>query len=241
MAPPAELVYAVRAVQVKIAGPHFRFLASSRRPESSAQSLIRPHAATSPVYELRHPSFLAARAANRTLGATYAQHARGRARAASRDEVAAGLLDELAYVPLGLMDAAHAILVQSSAGTDSLVQLHRIATWTKKAGCLQKVVVIHSDPDEESEWPGARELAQRQAERYGLRFHVLRAEGGMLGLVEKPGMWPDAVAGGERRLCGVAVSGVPVSEAALTKPLPEPNRTSNPWSARASSWSCCSL
>jgi 3'-phosphoadenosine 5'-phosphosulfate sulfotransferase (PAPS reductase)/FAD synthetase len=142
-------------------------------------------------------TFLAARAANRTLGATYAQHARGRARAASRDEVAAGLLDELADVPLGLMDAAHAILVQSSAGKDSLVQLHRIATWAEKAGCLHKVIVIHIDLGEESEWPGVRELAQRQAERYGLRFHVLRAEGGLLGLVEKRGMWPDAA----RRLC----------------------------------------
>ncbi|MFD7057136.1 hypothetical protein ACFWBS_55355 [Streptomyces mirabilis] len=40
-----------------------------------------------------------------------------------------------------------------------------------------------------SEWPGVRELAQRQAERYGLRFHVPRAEGGLLGLVEKRGMW----------------------------------------------------
>ncbi|MEU0389172.1 phosphoadenosine phosphosulfate reductase domain-containing protein [Streptomyces chartreusis] len=142
-------------------------------------------------------TFLAARAANRTLGATYAQHAHGRARAASRDEVAASLLDELADVPLELLDAAHAILVQSSAGKDSLVQLHRIATWAEKAGCLDKVVVIHIDLGEESEWPGVRELAQRQAERYGLRFHVLRAEGGLLGLVEKRGMWPDAA----RRLC----------------------------------------
>ncbi len=29
------------------------------------------------------------------------------------------------------MDAAHAILVQSSVGKDSLVQLHRIVTWAK--------------------------------------------------------------------------------------------------------------
>ncbi len=76
-----------------------------------------------------------------------------------------------------------------SAGKDSLVQLHRIATWAEKAGCLHKVVVIHIDLGEESEWPGVRELAQRQAERYGLRFHVPRAEGGLLGLVEKRGMW----------------------------------------------------
>ncbi|KPH97416.1 hypothetical protein OK006_8972 [Actinobacteria bacterium OK006] len=75
--------------------------------------------------------------------------------------------------------------------------MHRIATWAEKAGCLHKVVVIHIDLGEESEWPGVRELAQRQAERYGLRFHVLRAEGGLLGLVEKRGMWPDAA----RRLC----------------------------------------
>ncbi|EPH46909.1 phosphoadenosine phosphosulfate reductase family protein [Streptomyces aurantiacus] len=142
-------------------------------------------------------TFLAARTTNRTLSASYARHARGHARATSRDEIAADLLDELADTPLEMMDAAHAILVQSSAGKDSLVMLHRIATWAEKAGCLHKVVVIHIDLGEESEWPGVRELAQRQAERYGLRFHVLHAEGGLLGLVEKRGMWPDAA----RRLC----------------------------------------
>ena len=45
-------------------------------------------------------TFLAARAANHTFGATYAQHARGRAQATLRDEVAASLLDELADLPL---------------------------------------------------------------------------------------------------------------------------------------------
>ncbi|MGQ4465307.1 hypothetical protein ACN6LC_004708 [Streptomyces violaceoruber] len=52
--------------------------------------------------------------------------------------------------------------------------------------------MIHIELGEESEWPGVRELAQRQTERYGLRFHVLRAEGGLLGLVEKRGMWADS-------------------------------------------------
>ncbi|WP_020124878.1 hypothetical protein [Streptomyces canus] len=41
-------------------------------------------------------TFLAARAANRTLGASYAPHARGRDRVTNRDEVAVGLLDKLA-------------------------------------------------------------------------------------------------------------------------------------------------
>lgn len=78
--------------------------------------------------------------------------ARGRARAAGRDEVAARLIDELAEVPPELMDAGHAILVESSAGKDALVHLHRIATWAEKAGCRHKVVVaLHAEVCAEAE------------------------------------------------------------------------------------------
>ncbi|MFF9436806.1 phosphoadenosine phosphosulfate reductase family protein [Streptomyces sp. NPDC014735] len=114
-----------------------------------------------------------------------------------RAKAEAALLAELAAMPKKLLDAAHAILVQSSAGKDSVVALDRVVRWAKAAGCLSKVVVVHADIGQEAEWPGVRDLAQQQAERYGLRFMVVKASVGFLGMVEKRGLWPDA----QNRLC----------------------------------------
>ncbi|MEW1892321.1 phosphoadenosine phosphosulfate reductase family protein [Streptomyces sp. NPDC085659] len=146
----------------------------------------------------RRRAFTASRRANRELAALYRPHARGRGTGGKRlSSVTAGLLEELVAMPLDLIQAADVLLVQSSGGKDSLVMLHRIATWAARAGCTDKVVVVHCDLGENSEWPGVRELAQRQAERYGLRFVAVDSTGGLLGLVEKRGMFPDAA----RRLC----------------------------------------
>ncbi|MFI8769568.1 phosphoadenosine phosphosulfate reductase family protein [Streptomyces sp. NPDC053792] len=143
-------------------------------------------------------TFTAARAANRTLAALYTPHAPGRgAGGGRRSSVAASLLGDLAETPRELILAADKILVSTSAGKDSLVCGHRVVTLAAEAGCLDKVVMVHADLGEESEWPGVRELAQRQAERWGVEFLVVKADRGLLGLVEKRGMWPDAA----RRLC----------------------------------------
>ncbi|MFB7341299.1 phosphoadenosine phosphosulfate reductase family protein [Streptomyces hydrogenans] len=143
-------------------------------------------------------TFTAARTANSTLGALYAPHARGRGTGGrGRSVIAAGILSELAETPRELVLAADAIVVSTSGGKDSLVCGDRVVTLAAEAGCLDKVVLVHADLGEESEWPGVRELAQRQAEQWGVRFLVVKAEGGLLGLVEKRGMWPDAA----RRLC----------------------------------------
>ncbi|MFI8515295.1 phosphoadenosine phosphosulfate reductase family protein [Streptomyces sp. NPDC085460] len=143
-------------------------------------------------------TFAAARTANGVLGALYAPHARGRGTGGlTRSEVAAGLLGDLAAAPRELILAADAIVVSTSGGKDSLVCGDRVVALATEAGCLDKVVMVHADLGEESEWPGVRELAQRQAERWGVRFLVVKAEGGLLGLVERRGMWPDAA----RRLC----------------------------------------
>ncbi|MEU3708378.1 phosphoadenosine phosphosulfate reductase family protein [Streptomyces anulatus] len=143
-------------------------------------------------------TFTAARAANRTLAAQYAPYARSRDTGGRRrSAVAASLLDELAAMPLDLIRAADVLAVHSSGGKDSVVMLHRLVAWAEKAGCKHKIVVVHCDLGDTSEWPGVRELAQRQAERYGLRFVAVDSTGGLLGLVEKRGMFPDAA----RRLC----------------------------------------
>lgn len=143
-------------------------------------------------------TFTAARAANRALGALYSPHAPGRGTGGRRrSDVAAGILGELAETPRELVLAADKILVSTSGGKDSVVAGHRVVTLAAEAGCLEKVVMVHADLGEESEWPGVRELAQRQAERWGVEFLVVKADRGLLGLVEKRGMWPDAA----RRLC----------------------------------------
>jgi 3'-phosphoadenosine 5'-phosphosulfate sulfotransferase (PAPS reductase)/FAD synthetase len=113
-----------------------------------------------------------------------------------RRRATALLLDRLADDPVELIRAADLVVIQTSAGKDSIVAMHRTVAAAKAAGCLHKVRVMHCDLGQ-AEWPGVRELARRQAERYGLPFHVVADEDGFLGMVEKREQWPDA----KRRLC----------------------------------------
>ena len=99
-------------------------------------------------------------------------------------------------MPLELIGSVDALTVQSSAGKDSAVLLDRIATWAKKASCLNKVVVVHADL-QGADWPGVRELAERQARRYGLKFVTVSSPKTFLSMVEDRGMFPDA----QNRLC----------------------------------------
>ncbi|MFF8617066.1 phosphoadenosine phosphosulfate reductase family protein [Streptomyces sp. NPDC015350] len=106
------------------------------------------------------------------------------------------LLDRLADHPVDLMRVADLIIIQTSAGKDSIVAMHRTVAAAKAAGCLHKVRAMHCDLGA-AEWPGVRELARRQAERYGIPFLVVTPGDGFLGMVEKRQKWPDA----QRRLC----------------------------------------
>jgi len=82
------------------------------------------------------------------------------------------------------------ILLNSSAGKDSMASLDVIATQAARQGVLDRVVVGHADLGR-AEWAGTRELAREQAERYGLRFFVVSARGpDLLERVERRGMWP---------------------------------------------------
>ena len=64
------------------------------------------------------------------------------------------------------------ILVNSSAGKDSQAQLDYTMELTRAAGCADKVQVVHCDLGR-VEWKGTRELAERQADHYGVRFHAV--------------------------------------------------------------------
>lgn len=91
---------------------------------------------------------------------------------------------------LGAFDV---ILVNSSAGKDSMATLDVIATHAAEQNVLDRVVVGHADLGR-SDWSGTRDLARRHAERYDLAFFVVSASGpDLLERVDRRGMWPSAM------------------------------------------------
>lgn len=89
------------------------------------------------------------------------------------------------------------IVVNSSGGKDSQAMLDVVAERAANAGLLGRVVVQHNDLGR-VEWPGTRELAERQAAHYGLRFEVRTKAGlDLLDDIRSRGKFPDAA----RRWC----------------------------------------
>lgn len=165
-------------------------------------------------------TFLAARTAGQNLSAQFRPYAVGYGvGGGGRGALAGGLLGELAAAPLDLLHAADVIAVFSSGGKDSVCMLHTVVEGARQAGVLDRVVVVHADLGDQTEWPGVRDLARRQAERYGLRFVVVTAEDGQAepeadgkrpplglhGLVRRRGKFPDAA----RRLCTATLKRAP--------------------------------
>ena len=93
------------------------------------------------------------------------------------------------------LDQWDVILVNTSAGKDSLVMLDTVCAAAAAAGVLDRVVVVHADLGR-AEWKGTRELAGRQASRYGVRFEVVvRSDGAdLLEYIERRGSWPSSSA-----------------------------------------------
>lgn len=87
------------------------------------------------------------------------------------------------------------ILVNTSAGKDSEVMLHVVHEMAVAAGVSDRIVAVHADLGR-VEWPGTRELAERQVARYGYRMEVVRRtdEADLLTLIERRGMWPSSSA-----------------------------------------------
>lgn len=86
------------------------------------------------------------------------------------------------------------ILVNSSGGKDSSAMLDVLVEMADAAGVRDRMVVVHADLGR-MEWAGVRDLAHRQAERYGLRFMVVAYKGGdLLSYVRRRGMWPSSQA-----------------------------------------------
>lgn len=110
------------------------------------------------------------------------------------------------------------IVINSSAGKDSQAMLDYVV---ELAGpeLKSRLVVVHADLGR-VEWKGTRELAQAQAEHYGLRFEVAqREQDDLLEYVEKRGFWPSSKA----RFCTSEFKRAPIAKI-LTKLARESGR-----------------
>lgn len=75
------------------------------------------------------------------------------------------------------------ILVNSSAGKDSQAMLDYVVDLADAAGVRDRIVVVHCDLGR-VEWKGTRDLAEKQAKHYGLRFEVVARNRDLLHQIE---------------------------------------------------------
>jgi 3'-phosphoadenosine 5'-phosphosulfate sulfotransferase (PAPS reductase)/FAD synthetase len=85
------------------------------------------------------------------------------------------------------------VLINSSGGKDSQAMLTHLVELADAQGFPRaRLVVVHADLGR-AEWPGTRELAEEQAQTYGLRFEtVRRAQGDLVQQIEDRGMFPSS-------------------------------------------------
>ena len=85
----------------------------------------------------------------------------------------------------------HWIVINSSAGKDSQAMLDYVVECSNRVGVpRQRLIVAHADLGR-VEWPGTRELAEEQANHYGLEFvAVSRPQGDLLQHIQQRGMFP---------------------------------------------------
>lgn len=89
------------------------------------------------------------------------------------------------------------ILLNSSGGKDSQVMLDHVFWLAINQGVVDRLRVVHADLGR-MEWPGVKELAERQAQCYGIPFAVTAYRGtkgkDLLDYVRDRGKWPDSQA-----------------------------------------------
>jgi 3'-phosphoadenosine 5'-phosphosulfate sulfotransferase (PAPS reductase)/FAD synthetase len=89
------------------------------------------------------------------------------------------------------LSSYHWIVLSSSAGKDSQAMIDLVVERAAAERVpRERLVVAHADLGR-VEWPGTRELAERQARCYGLEFiAVSRPQGDLLQHIEQRGMFP---------------------------------------------------
>jgi len=91
------------------------------------------------------------------------------------------------------------VIINSSAGKDSLVAIYAICKMADEQGYDKNKISISHQDLARIEWPGTKELVNKQAEFFGLRWYFSKRrdkngyEETLLEYVERRGMWPDNV------------------------------------------------
>ena len=84
------------------------------------------------------------------------------------------------------------ILINTSAGKDSLAMMSVVVAQAKAAGVLDRVRAVHCDLGR-VEWKGTKELAEEHARHFGIPLDIVRREkGDLLAQVRARGRWPDS-------------------------------------------------
>lgn len=82
------------------------------------------------------------------------------------------------------------IVVNTSAGKDSMCILRQVVALATNQGVLDRVIAVHCDL-KSMEWHATRELAKAQANYYGVTFAVVtRSQGDLLSQIRNRGKWP---------------------------------------------------
>src|SRR5580658_9001304 len=92
------------------------------------------------------------------------------------EQLTLGLLAEPPPVNLRDYDI---VLINTSAGKDSQAMLDYIVEQARAEDVMDRLVAVHADLGR-IEWKGTRELAEAQAMHYGIRFEVVKKNGGDL-------------------------------------------------------------
>lgn len=85
------------------------------------------------------------------------------------------------------------VVVNTSSGKDSQTLLRHVMAQAEREGYPKaKIVAAHADLGR-MEWPGTKELAERQAIHYGIRFWAMaRPQGDLLSHIRQRGMFPSS-------------------------------------------------
>jgi 3'-phosphoadenosine 5'-phosphosulfate sulfotransferase (PAPS reductase)/FAD synthetase len=85
------------------------------------------------------------------------------------------------------------ILLNTSAGKDSLAMIFHVHALAVEQGVADRLVAVHCDLGR-MEWEGTRELAEKQCKQFGIPLHIISRGQDLLGQVEQRGMWPSSTA-----------------------------------------------
>lgn len=84
------------------------------------------------------------------------------------------------------------IVINSSAGKDSQAMTDWVFGLAREMMIEKRLILVHADLGQ-VEWTGTKELAEKHAEHYGIRFEFMaRPQGDLLQQIEDRGMFPDS-------------------------------------------------